>query len=109
MKRPSDKMPGNRQSLQQPLMAVAPAISRGLSWMLAMQNRDGGWGAFDRNNDQRIPLTFRLPIAMPLIDPSTPDLAGRVLESLGRLGRRLGDKAVDRAVGVRSQIATRRW
>ena len=26
------------------------AIDRGLRWMLAMQNRDGGWGAFDRNN-----------------------------------------------------------
>jgi squalene-hopene/tetraprenyl-beta-curcumene cyclase len=33
-----------------------------------------------------------------MIDPSTPDLAGRVLESLGALGYRLGHPAVDRAV-----------
>ena len=33
-----------------------------------------------------------------MIDPSTPDLACRVLESLGRLGRRLGDPVVNRAV-----------
>ena len=28
----------------------------GCDWMLAMQNDDGGWGAFDRNNDRRVPL-----------------------------------------------------
>jgi squalene-hopene/tetraprenyl-beta-curcumene cyclase len=33
-----------------------------------------------------------------MIDPSTPDLTGRVLEALGTLGRRVGDPAVDRAV-----------
>ena len=33
-----------------------------------------------------------------MIDPSTPDLTGRVLEALGKLGRRVGDPAVDRAV-----------
>ncbi len=33
-----------------------------------------------------------------MIDPSTPDLSARVLESLGQLGHRLGQPAVDRAV-----------
>jgi squalene-hopene/tetraprenyl-beta-curcumene cyclase len=33
-----------------------------------------------------------------MIDPSTPDLTARVLESLGFWGMRLGDTAVDRAV-----------
>ena len=28
---------------------TATAIQRGVEWMLAMQNNDGGWGAFDRN------------------------------------------------------------
>src|SRR5690606_24132060 len=31
---------------------VAVAIARGETWMLAMQNDDGGWGAFDRNNNR---------------------------------------------------------
>ncbi len=46
-----------------------------------------------------------------MIDPSTPDLAGRVLEALGHLGRRLGDRAVDRAVAYvrRSQNADGSW
>ena len=38
-----------------------------------------------------------------MIDPSTPDLTGRVLESLGRLGHRLGHPAVDRAVAYMRQ------
>jgi len=74
------------------------AIERGLRWMLAMQNGDGGWGAFDRNNDRESLCHVPFADHNAMIDPSTPDLTGRVLESLGRLGRRRGDRAVDRAV-----------
>ena len=46
-----------------------------------------------------------------MIDPSTPDLTGRVLESLGKLGRRVGDPVVDRAVAYmrQSQEADGSW
>ena len=74
------------------------AIERGLRWMLAMQNRDGGWGAFDRDNNREFLCHVPFADHNAMIDPSTPDLTGRVLESLGRLGRRVGDPAVDRAV-----------
>jgi squalene-hopene/tetraprenyl-beta-curcumene cyclase len=85
-----------------PLAAVAPSIARGLKWMLAMQNRDGGWGAFDRDNDREFLCHVPFADHNAMIDPSTPDLAGRVLESLGKLGHRVGDPAIapaiDRAV-----------
>jgi squalene-hopene/tetraprenyl-beta-curcumene cyclase len=88
-----------------------PAIERGLRWMLAMQNRDGGWGAFDRNNDRR--FLCRVPFAdhNAMIDPSTPDLTARVLECLGQFGRRLGDPPVDRAVAYlrRTQESDGSW
>lgn len=74
------------------------AIDRGLQWMLAMQNKDGGWGAFDRDNDRQFLCYVPFADHNAMIDPSTPDLTGRVLECLGRLGRRLGDPVVDRAV-----------
>jgi len=74
------------------------AIDRGLRWMLAMQNRDGGWGAFDRNNDHEFLCYIPFADHNAMIDPSTPDLTGRVLESLGQLGHRVGDPAIDRAV-----------
>ena len=87
------------------------AIDLGLRWMLAMQNRDGGWGAFDRNNNREFLCHVPFADHNAMIDPSTPDLAGRVLEALGQLGRRLGDPAVDRAVAYvrRTQNADGSW
>jgi len=73
------------------------AIERGMKWMLAMQNDDGGWGAFDRNNNRQFLCHVPFADHNAMIDPSTPDLTGRVLECLGQLGFRVGDPAVDRA------------
>jgi len=62
------------------------AVRRGLAWMVSMQNDDGGWGAFDKNNNRGI-LT-KMPFAdhNAMIDPSTADVTARVLECLGRFG-----------------------
>jgi squalene-hopene/tetraprenyl-beta-curcumene cyclase len=62
------------------------AMTASLAWLIAMQNDDGGWGAFDHNNDRAI-LT-RIPFAdhNAMIDPSTADVTARVLECLGRFG-----------------------
>ncbi len=90
---------------------TAKAIDTGLAWLLAMQNDDGGWGAFDRNNNRRFLCHVPFADHNAMIDPSTPDVTGRVLEALGRLDRRLGDGAVDRAVDYlrRVQEADGSW
>ena len=77
---------------------IAEASSRARQWLAAMQNVDGGWGAFDRDNNCE--LLCKVPFAdhNAMIDPSSPDLAGRVLEGLGSLGLRIGDPTVDRGV-----------
>ncbi len=87
------------------------AIDRGLTWLLAMQNDDGGWGAFDRNNNRRFLCHVPFADHNAMIDPSTPDLTGRVLECLGQLGLRMGHPAVDRAVAYlrRTQEADGSW
>jgi squalene-hopene/tetraprenyl-beta-curcumene cyclase len=58
------------------------SMRRGLAWLLGMQNRDGGWASFDRENDKHW-LTY-VPFAdhNAMIDPSTPDITGRALECL---------------------------
>jgi squalene-hopene/tetraprenyl-beta-curcumene cyclase len=77
---------------------VDAAVGRAVNWLGAMQNSDGGWAAFDRDNNCE--LLCRVPFAdhNAMIDPSTPDIAGRVLEALGRLGLRIGNSMVDRGV-----------
>lgn len=71
------------------LDAVQPmldAIRRGTRWVMEMQNLDGGWGAFDRDNTRA--LFTQVPFAdhNAMIDPSSADLAGRMLEMFGGLG-----------------------
>ncbi len=80
------------------LSRTTAAMERGLQWMLAMQNDDGGWGAFDRNNNAEFLCYVPFADHNAMIDPSTPDLTARVLEALGQLGLRVGHPAVDRAV-----------
>jgi len=74
------------------------AIDRGLEWLDGMQSRNGGWGAFDRNNTQE--WTRQIPFCDfgEVIDPPSIDVTAHVVECLGRLGRRIGDPAVDRAL-----------
>jgi squalene-hopene/tetraprenyl-beta-curcumene cyclase len=74
------------------------AIRRGLQWLLSMQNRDGGWGAFDRDNSRRYICNIPFADHNAMIDPSTADVTARVLECLGRFGWPAEHPAVQRAV-----------
>ena len=90
----TDRQPAERKRLQR----IARATTRARAWLAAMQNSDGGWAAFDRDNN--CDLLCKVPFAdhNAMIDPSSPDLAGRVLEALGGIGLRIGDPTVDRGV-----------
>ena len=76
--------------------AVQAATRRGVNWLLSMQNRDGGWAAYDVDIDNQV-LT-QLPFAdhNAMLDPSCADITARVLELLGTLGYR-GRPSVGRA------------
>ncbi len=77
--------------------AIASA-NRGVKWMLAMQNDDGGWAAFDRTIHR--PILEHIPFAdhNAIQDPSCPDITGRTLECLGRLGYTSANPSVVKAL-----------
>ncbi|MDR0336686.1 MAG: squalene--hopene cyclase [Planctomycetaceae bacterium] len=88
------------------------ALESGLRWLLSMQNKDGGWAAFDRGNNNEILCKVPFADHNAMIDPSTPDLTGRVMESLGRLGFRVGQNVeIDRVVAYmrKQQQADGSW
>ena len=73
------------------------AIRRGLAWPVSMQNSDGGWGAFDHENN--LQFLNHIPFAdhNAMLDPSTADVTARVLECLGQFGWSANHPVVDRA------------
>ena len=74
------------------------AVRRGIQWLLSMQNRDGGWGAFDRDNNEKFLCNIPFADHNAMIDPSTADVTARVLECLGRFGWPADHPAIQRAV-----------
>jgi squalene-hopene/tetraprenyl-beta-curcumene cyclase len=74
------------------------AIYEAHHWHLSMQNKDGGWGAFDRDCDKE--LLTHVPFAdhNAMIDPSTTDLTARGLETLAALGYERSYPAAKRAI-----------
>ena len=92
---------------------VDEAIDGALAWLRAMQNSDGGWGAFDRNNNKEFLTQVPFADHNAMTDPSTPDLTARILECFGTLGFnvRQGDRNLDRSIEYirRNQRADGSW
>jgi squalene-hopene/tetraprenyl-beta-curcumene cyclase len=74
------------------------AVARAVAWLASMQNRDGGWGAFDRDNDAAALTAVPFADHNAMIDPSTADVTARVIECLAHCGRRADDPAIVRAL-----------
>jgi squalene-hopene/tetraprenyl-beta-curcumene cyclase len=59
------------------------AVRRGLDWMVGMQSRSGGWGAFDADNEAL--WLYKLPICDfgKVTDEPSADVTAHALETLG--------------------------
>jgi squalene-hopene/tetraprenyl-beta-curcumene cyclase len=56
---------------------------RALDWILDMQGSDGGWAAFDVDNNWTFLNAVPFADHNAMLDPACPDITGRVLEALG--------------------------
>ncbi len=74
------------------------AAERGVRWVFAMQNDDGGWAAFDRTKHRQVYEYVPFADHNAIQDPSCPDITGRVLECLSWHGLRTDHPAIRRAV-----------
>src|SRR6188474_695910 len=61
-----------------------PAVTRACDWIEAMQSRNGGWGAFDKDNDAY--WLYEIPFVDfgAIIDPPSVDVSGHAVELLAK-------------------------
>ncbi|KID84591.1 Hopene cyclase [Metarhizium guizhouense ARSEF 977] len=74
--------------------ASGMVVTRAALWICGMQNRDGGWGAFDRNNDSLWLNKIPFSDMNAMCDPSSADVTGRVLEAFGQMMRESDKKSI---------------
>ncbi|MFT8611518.1 MAG: squalene--hopene cyclase [Gluconobacter oxydans] len=62
------------------------AISRAREWIIGMQSTNGGWGAFDIDNDHELLNHIPFSDHGALLDPPTADVSARCISFLAQLG-----------------------
>jgi squalene-hopene/tetraprenyl-beta-curcumene cyclase len=87
------------------------AIGRARDWILGMQSHNGGWGAFDADNDYQ--FLNHIPFADhgALLDPPTVDVTARCLSFLAQIGHSRQEPALARGLDYlrREQEADGSW
>ena len=71
---------------------------RALTWIWAMQCKNGGWAAFDKDNTKSIFQYIPFADHNAMLDPPTVDITGRMLEMLSLYGFTREDPRVEKAV-----------
>ena len=72
------------------------AVDRALGWILDMQSKDGGWAAFDRDNDKTFLAYVPFADFISPLDPTCSDVTAHVIELLNEFN--LNDPAHQRAI-----------
>ena len=74
------------------------SIRAGANWVMGMQSKDGGFAAFDADNNATWLNHVPLADVEAVTDPSCPDLTGRVLEMMASVGYRADHPTAVRAI-----------
>ena len=77
---------------------IDAAVHRAAQWILAMQSKNGGWGAFDKDNTTN--LVTKIPFCDfgEVLDPPSVDVTAHVIEGLLAAGISPNSEAVKKAV-----------
>ena len=88
----------------------AGAIDRAREWIVGMQSVNGGWGAFDADNEYYYLNNIPFADHGALLDPPTEDVSARCLSMLAQLGN-IKSAAAERALAYlrRSQRPDGSW
>jgi len=62
------------------------AIERAVNWIIAMQSKNGGWGAFDKDNDKTILTKIPFCDFGEALDPPSVDVTAHIIEAFAALG-----------------------
>src|SRR5690606_32339879 len=76
---------------------IQEPIRRAVNWVLAMQCSNGGWAAFDKDNDKLIITKIPFCDFGEALDPPSADVTAHVLEAFGTLGMDRSHPAIERA------------
>ena len=74
------------------------AIERGAEWIIGMQSKNGGWGAFDADNDHLFLQNIPFADHGALLDPPTADVSARCVSMLAQLGYKKDHPVMARAL-----------
>ena len=74
------------------------AIKLGANWVMGMQSKDGGFAAFDVDNDSEWLNQTPFSDLEAATDPTCADLTGRVLEMMGAVGYHADHPVARRAI-----------
>jgi squalene-hopene/tetraprenyl-beta-curcumene cyclase len=71
---------------------------RAINWVWAMQCKNGGWAAFDKDNTKSIFQYIPFADHNAMLDPPTVDITGRMLEMMAQYGYNRKDPRIEKAV-----------
>lgn len=74
------------------------SVKRATDWIFAMQCKNGGWAAFDKDNTRVVFQYIPFADHNAMLDPPTVDITGRMLEMLAAYGYTTRDPKVRRAI-----------
>jgi len=88
------------------------AMARGQEWVVGLQSKNGGWAAFDADNEYY--YLNQIPFADhgALLDPPTEDVTARCVSMLAQLGARSGKSGpLDKGIAylLRTQAKDGSW